>query len=293
MTSLFRQPGGVPQSSSAAGIVDVAAAAAALQRGAVAWDVRDTATYQQGHLPGAVHLPEAERILRLPAALETDELALVEAAFSKAGLDLEQEIVVYATRGSPYGYAAAIAVRYFGGKRALVLHDGIEGWREAGQPVETGTTSRAPATVRLALDPASIATTDDVLAALNAPDVQLLDVRTPDEFAGIDVRAARGGHIPGAINIPYEHNWIDPACGLKLALGETTATTGMALKPLEALRQLYARLDPAKPVVVYCQSGARAAQTAEVLAALGFAKVRLYKRSWLEYAARADAPVAL
>src|SRR5437868_7146571 len=84
------------------------------------------------------------------------------------------------------------------------------------------------------------------LARLNNPDVQIIDARTPQEFAGEDIRAIRGGHIPGAINIPYEHNWVDPETPVKLARKEVSSNAGMSLKRTGDLKQLYSRFDPRK-----------------------------------------------
>jgi thiosulfate/3-mercaptopyruvate sulfurtransferase len=64
----------------------------------------------------------------------------------------------------------------------------------------------------------------------------------------------------------------------------------MSLKPAEDLRTLYARLDPEKETIVYCQSGVRAAETATVLQSLGFRNVKVYDSSWLGYGNTFDAP---
>lgn len=132
--------------------------------------------------------------------------------------------------------------------------------------------------------------TRDVIARLHRNDVQIVDVRTEKEFRGEDIRAIRGGHIPGAINIPYERNLIDPEAANKLARRETTFSAGMSLKPVEQLKSLYAQLDPDKETIVYCQSGARASETAGVLQQLGFTKVKVYDSSWLGYGNTLDAP---
>ena len=120
--------------------------------------------------------------------------------------------------------------------------------------------------------------------------MQIIDARTPGEFRGEDIRAIRGGHIPGAINIPYEMNWVDPETPMKLAKKQVTNSSGMSLKPADQLQALYANLDPSKETIVYCQSGARASETAGVLQQLGFKRVKVYDSSWLGYAAMLSAP---
>src|SRR5262249_8044989 len=100
----------------------------------------------------------------------------------------------------------------------------------------------------------------------------------------------RGGHIPGAVNIPYEQNWIDPETPAKLSQKQVTSNAGMSLKSVRDLKSLYARFDPGKETIVYCQSGARASETAGVLQELGFTKVKIYDSSWLGYGNTLDAP---
>ena len=64
----------------------------------------------------------------------------------------------------------------------------------------------------------------------------------------------------------------------------------MSLKSIGDLKRLYAKFDPAKETIVYCQSGARASETAGVLQELGFTKVKVYNSSWLGYGNTLDAP---
>ncbi len=106
------------------------------------------------------------------------------------------------------------------------------------------------------------------------------------------MRTLRGGHIPNAINIPYEDNWQDPATAIKLGKKQVPDNSGMSLKNQTDLKQLYAKLDPDKETVVYCQSGVRAAETATVLKTLGFKKVKVYDSSWLGWGNNLKAPVA-
>ena len=146
-------------------------------------------------------------------------------------------------------------------------------------------------TLKLAPNSALAVSTAEMLARLQDKNAQILDVRTRDEFAGVDVRAIRGGHVPGAVNIPYEENWVDPGTPGKLARREVANNRGMSLKSETDLRNLYSRLDANKETIVYCQSGVRSAETAAVLGKLGFRNVKVYDSSWLGYAAKLDAPV--
>ena len=115
-------------------------------------------------------------------------------------------------------------------------------------------------------------------------------MRAPKRNLAARFRALRGGRIPGAVNIPYETNWVDPDTPRKLQRRQVAGKEGMSLKPAEELRALYARLDPEKETIVYCQSGVRAAETATVLQNLGFRNVKVYDSSWLGYGNTFDAP---
>lgn len=276
--------------ASAQVIVDAAYVQEALKRNVQVWDVRSDKDFAKGHLPGALSAGDAAAVLRDANAedfLPTEEVAKVLGA---AGIDPSRETIVYGGRGTWNAYFGRYALRYFGATRVSVLHDGIEGWQGAGLPLATGPAQATPVKLALKAHPSVALSTQDVLGRLGKPDVQILDARTPREFAGADIRALRGGHIPGAVNIPYEQNWADPDTLQKLARKQVGDTRGMSLKSTEQLKALYAKLDPEKETVVYCQSGARASETAGVLEQLGFKNVKVYDSSWLAYGNKLDAP---
>ncbi len=271
-------------------IVDTPYVAAALERGALVWDVRDEREYLRGHIRGAVNIGAATGALRDDNREDYLPAPQIARVLGDAGIDLGKEIVVYGTKGDAGAYFALLTIRHFGGHLGRVYHGGIDDWVAARMPVSTEPTRRAPVALELRETPGVSVSTDDVLARLERREVQILDVRTVDEYRGQDIRAIRGGRIKGAINIPYEENWLDPDTPLKLALRQANSRDGMALKPRAALQALYAKLDPRKETIVYCQSGVRAAQTATVLRELGFRDVKLYDSSWLGYAGRLEAP---
>ena len=276
--------------AAAAAIVDAAGVKAAIARGAIVWDVRATPLYRKGHIPGAVSIGDAGNVLRNPVTEDFIETAQVEKILGNAGIDPAREVVVYAERGNPYAYFGRFALQYFGAQKVSVFHDGIEGWQEAGNAVETADAQRPAVALKLTPRPELIASTEDVVTRAKAGVVQIIDARTSGEYLGNDVRAIRGGHIPGAVNIPYEQNWKDPETNAKMSRRQVPDNKGAGLASSDALKSLYARLDPDKETVVYCQSGVRAAETAAVLETLGFNKVKVYDSSWLGYAARLDAP---
>ncbi len=271
-------------------LVDTATVRQALTRGVIVWDTRAPDAYRKGHIPGAVNVGFVGHVLRDPQTEDYLPVAHLERLLGGAGIDPFKEVIVYGGKADPYVYFATVTLRYLGGDQPRVYHGGIDDWAAAGQPVITRDERRAPVTFKARPDARWALDTAAVRQKLGAPDIQILDVRTPDEYAGRDVRALRGGHIPGALNIPYEQNWKDPAAPGKLARKEVATTEGLNLKSLDELRALYRKLDPNKETVVYCQSGVRASQTAEVLKGLGFRDVKVYDASWLGYGNTFDAP---
>lgn len=272
-------------------IVDTAAVAAALQRGAVVWDARDADAYAAGHIAGAVNFGAAGDLFRDANREDPPSAAVAAQLFGAAGIDiLTRELVVYGGKGDPFAYYAARMVEYYGGKHAQVYHGGIDDWKAAGLPMSTQATTLPP--VKLTLNAERVGTlwTPELVERVRAGGAQIVDVRTPKEYSGDDIRAIRGGHVQGAVNLPYESNWVDPATPGKLAARKVANKDGMSLKPVEQLRAMYAKLDPAKETVVYCQSGVRASETAAVLRDLGFSKVKVYEPSWLGYAGQLSAP---
>ena len=271
-------------------IVDGAYVAEALKRAPIVWDVRPADAYAKSHIPGAINMGDPARVLRDENTEDFIAIGRIEKLLSDAGLDPAREIIIYGSRGTWNPYFGLYTMQYFGGRNASVYHDGIEDWTASGRATSRDATRLAPVALKLSVNPAAAVSTKEVIAKLNNRNVQIIDARTPKEFSGEDIRAIRGGHIPGALNIPYEQNWVDPDTPLKLARKQVADNAGMSLKPVEELKKLYAALDPDKETIVYCQSGVRASETAGVLQQLGFKNVKIYDSSWLGYGNTLDAP---
>jgi len=271
-------------------IVDGAYVADAIARNAVVWDVRPPDAYARGHITGAVSIGDAARVLRDENTEDFIPTDRIEKILSAAGLDPNRETIVYGSRGSWNPYFGMYTLQYFGGSNVRVYHEGIEDWTAAGRTVSREAAKPAPVALSLKVNPTVAVTTKEMVARVNNPNVQIIDARTPREFSGEDIRAIRGGHIPGAVNIPYEQNWVDPDTAGKLARKQVSTNAGMSLKPAEDLKRLYSKFDPSKETIVYCQSGVRASETAGVLKELGFKDVKIYDSSWLGYGNTLDAP---
>src|SRR5258706_1588893 len=271
-------------------IVDNATVTDALRRNVIVWDVRPAGDYARGHIPGAVSIGDAPKVLRDDNTEDFISTERIEKILGAAGLDPSREIIVYGSRGTWNPYFGLYTLQYFGASDARVYHGGIEDWTAAGRPVSRDAAQLPAVALKLKINVAMTVSTREMVARLNNPDVQIVDVRTPKEFSGEDIRAIRGGHIPGALNIPYEHNWIDPDTPAKLARKQVADNAGMSLKPIDELKQLYAKLDPGKETIVYCQSGARASEKTVVLQQLGLKNVKVYDSSWLGYGNTLDAP---
>jgi thiosulfate/3-mercaptopyruvate sulfurtransferase len=228
------------------------------------------AAYLAGHIPGAVHL--VSRTLDDPTANAQGLPIHPEAAaslFSRLGIDHETTVVAYDDGGSVQAARLFLVLETFGHRSVRVLDGGLGKWQREGRALERGTVRVEPR--RFVPHPrrAIGATAADVQARLGKPEVCLLDARSPAEFQGTDVRARRGGHIPGAVNV----DWV------------TTMNPDQTFKDIPTLRTILegAGVLPDREVVAYCQSGMRAAHSYFVLRLLGYAWVRTYDGSWNEW----------
>ena len=290
LTSLFVASSALAQGHDV--IIQIDQMQQAVARGAMIWDVRDEKSYLDGHIPGAINIGAAGKVLLDPNKEDYVPTKQIQAIFNASGLDVNHDIVVYGARGSANAYFGLYTLNYFGGKQARIYHDGIDDWKLAGLPLQKERQTLTPVSVALIPQPQLMVSNEEMLKIARSKSVQIIDARTPDEFSGKDVRAIRGGHIPNAVNIPVEENWQDPDTAIKLRKKQVADNSGMTLKSQTDLKKLYLKLDPDKETVVYCQSGVRAAETAVVLKNLGFKKVKVYDSSWLGWGNNLKAPVA-
>ena len=266
-------------------IVDARQAHALFERGAVFVDVRKADAYAAGHVPRARSLSAGyaaftdratDNLLRPAAAADV----LSTLGVTPTGTPL----VVYGARGSSTPYYVAFALSYYGAGDVSVFADGIEAWRDASLPVSNEPAAHERTTVKISkVRDDMLIDLPQLLARTRGRDVQLIDARSPEEFRGESRGGWRGGHLPGAVNVPFS--------SLRdTRPGDDGAAASLALKPRAELEALFAGFDRRRETVVYCQSGGRSAATWVMLRELGFRNVRMYDGSWREYANRLDLP---
>ncbi|MBA2373860.1 MAG: sulfurtransferase [Chloroflexi bacterium] len=261
----------------------------------------DRRVYNKRHLPGAV-LSDLHRELALKGtAPETGDAerewlvptrAQVERVLRSWAVGEGHRLVLYddvgLNRQAIRGYWL-LRMYGFPGDRIHIMDGGIEAWRRAGH----ATTTEAPeADLADALRPpvelgerdgSFIASYEEVLAwsreaAKADGPTRILDVRTAGEFVGADLRAARGGHIPGA----------------RQRLFSDLLTDEGTFRPVPEMIALIraSGVEPAEVRATYCQGGVRAALAWFVLHELaGYADVKSYAGSWEEWGNRPDSPI--
>ena len=243
-------------------------------------DLNEPATFVQGHVPGAVNLPYATLIGPQPPAMgKIAGAEQLSRAFSAVGMTPQSHIVAYDSEGNGRAARLLWTLDVVGHSHGSLLNGGFRAWAGEGHRVESGPANPGPSDYKVAIKGAAIVDKDHILAHLGDPGVVVLDVRSPAEFAGEDLRAARGGHIPGAVNMDWT-----------LAMDRAR---NLRLKPEAELRAMLDTLGvtPDKEIITHCQTHHRSAHTYVVLKSLGFTKARGYDGSWSEWGNDSALPI--
>lgn len=241
-------------------------------------DTRPAEKFAQGHIPGAVHfdLFGLSLIDTSPAPLKAF-MSMISHVLEMRGVDLDKEVVFYEENSGMRAARGLWFLEYFGHENVHVLDGGIQAWREAGYPITTEAISPKASLFKTSERRELLGTAEDVLRSLNKKTVCIIDTRSDDEYMGRNIRAARGGAIPGAIHMEWTQN-LDKSGRYKSAA---------------ELKAMYEKVGvtPDKEVIPYCQGGYRSAHSYLALRLIGFPKVRNYLGSWKEWGDRLDLPI--
>ena len=243
-------------------------------------DVRKLGAYREGHVPGAVNLiPETIVAKRPPVGGLVPETRVLAEGLGAIGLRRHTQVVAYDEEGGGWAGRLLWTLDVIGHPGGTLLNGGWLAWKNEGHAIETEATVAEPEAYPVPGERAHLADAEYILDALDRQDIVFLDTRTPEEFRGEKRAAARGGHIPGAVNM----DWViamDPARNLRF-------------KSEPELRRLLEErgVTRDKEVVVYCQTHHRSSHTYLVLKSLGYPRIKGYPGAWSDWGNRSDTPV--
>ncbi|MDA4122152.1 MAG: sulfurtransferase [Thaumarchaeota archaeon] len=250
-------------------------------------DYDPAANYAVGHIPGAV-LFDWKKDINDPLRRDILSKEQLEALFGNSGITKDTWVILYGDFNNWFAAFAFWTFKYYGVEKVKILNGGRKKWLLEDKPV-TKDVQTYPKTDFKASNPNEKLRVfrDDVSHALGKHDKVLVDVRGPKEFSGEILappeypteHAQRGGHIPGAKNIPW---------------GQTVNDADGTFKTKEEISALYLPkgVTADKEVITYCRIGERSSHSWFVLTyLLGYTNVRNYDGSWTEWGNSIRSPI--
>jgi thiosulfate/3-mercaptopyruvate sulfurtransferase len=237
----------------------------------------DTASYDQGHVPGAAGWNWTTQLCDT-VVRDIAPKAKLEELLGSSGIDNDATVILYGDNNNWFAAWAFWQLKVYGHKDVRIMDGGRKKWLAEGRELSTDAPAVTKKTYKAkAADNSLRAFLTEVRDAVAGGKAALVDVRSPQEFSGeilappgLPETCQRGGHIPGATNVPWA----------KAANDDGT------FKSADELRQLYGGVGVTgdKPVIAYCRIGERSSHTWFALKyLLGFNDVKNYDGSWTEW----------
>jgi thiosulfate/3-mercaptopyruvate sulfurtransferase len=248
-------------------------------------DVRRAPLYLLGHIDEAHHVARGDFLqTRNQVKSLVPGTTAITTLLSRLGVTPETILVAYAEDDNPYAARLVWTLRYHGHENTYVLDGGYNKWVAEGRDTSLlPSATPQPSTYALAADSKYLqarAGADYVYTRLENPGVVVWDTRRLSEFKGSEVRADRGGHIPGAVHF----NWTNlqkEVNGVKILKSREEIVTLLQNQGLTA----------DKEIVAHCQTGIRSSYATLVLLGLGYERVKNYDGSWIEWANNPTLPI--
>lgn len=242
--------------------------------GVVIVDTRSADEYAAGHVEGAVNIPTDEIVINVPVKNMLTSQKKIEKVMGAAGISNTTTVIAY--DANKMGASRLLWTLFMYGHRDVkVVDGGFEAINACS--LASSTTVPTPAqAVFTAQEPTSnwLATQDEVLAQVNAPDsnVILLDVRSTEEYY-------EAGKVPTSIMMDYNTNFF----------GDKTFKT----KDITKINYMEEKIFPENDIIIYCQTSLRAAPVFVQLYEAGYRNIRLYDGAYLEWSSNSSNPIEM
>jgi len=238
--------------------------------------------YNTGYILGSIYL-NVESLRGMVDGVPSMLLPgfFLAAHFSAMGIFPTDMVIIVTDRRYLDATLVAIALERLGHTSYAILNGGMDQWIAEKRPLSTELPSITATQYPIPKSDEFTVNGKAVLQAQKSRRALILDVRPVDYYTGKKQDEARGGHIPGAINRPFDD---DIAKGAEYH----------AFLPIEELTKIYQAIIPDKTthVIVHCRTGHQASQTFFVLRSLlGYENVQWYDGGWTEWAAKPEFPV--
>lgn len=243
-------------------------------------DVRQYSKYLESHIPNAVHLDIETLRTKNNGITQVISQDSINEVLSELGINKETTIVLYDDFGGLQATWAFWVLEYYGHENIRILNGQFNKWVVEGLPTSQQIpTFPSSNYVSTEIKSEIIVTKEWILDNLDNPEIILVDARSHAEYRGKEPQTLRGGHIPGAVN----NEWINSLNGIYVKVWKNE----------QQLTRLFENkgITNDKLVVVYCQTGTRAAHSYFTLRLLGYPSLALYDGSWEEWSSDPTLPI--